>query len=77
MPTYAWISPEGLWLTYGEQTTHTGTHKRLGETTDLSQAYVGAALPRFNESRGIDPKKFTAIPATVKTVRTVTLGAEA
>jgi hypothetical protein len=74
MPTYAWISQEGQWLTYSEQTTHTGTHKCLGLTTDLSQAYVGAMLPKFNTAHGINPNTFTAIPARCKVVRTVVLG---
>lgn len=74
MPTYAWISQEGQWLTFSESTTHTGTHKRLGMTTDLSQAYVGAMLPKFNEANGINPNTFTPIPARCKVVRTVVLG---
>lgn len=74
-PTYAWISPNGHWLTYSESRTHTGVHKSLGQTTVLSQAYVGPELPKYNERSGIDPQNFIAIPATVLIVRTVTLGA--
>jgi hypothetical protein len=74
MTTYAWVSPEGEWLTYSESRTHTGSHKILGVTTDLSQAYVGAALPKFTQCNGVDPKTFTAILARCKIVRTVVLG---
>ena len=73
---YAWIGPTGQWLTYGESHTHTGRHQYLGETADLSGAYVGSALPRYNESKGVDPTKFTAVPAMAKVVRTVTLGVQ-
>lgn len=74
MKTYAWINPEGLWLTYSESMRHTGHHKILGLSQHLKDAYVGSTLPRQNRSMEVDIDKLTAIPATAKTVRTVTLG---
>lgn len=71
---YAWISPHGEWLTYSEHTTHTGRHKRLGTTSNLSQAYVGSAIPEYNESQGVALLSFIPIPAVCTVVRTVVLG---
>lgn len=70
---YVWASPDGQWLTFHEQTTHTGTHKRLGVTTDINRAYVGWRLPRFNESDEGVPhhSKFTPINATKQSLRVV------
>lgn len=70
---FVWIGPKGQWLTYYENTTHTSTHKRLGETNDLAKAYVGAYLPRYNEPRDVRIEQFIKIRAQVLVVRTVTL----
>lgn len=71
MPGFVWISPEGQWLTYYERTTHTGTHKVFGTTTELSRAFVGFQLPKANE--GVKANDYVKIPATVHVVRTVRL----
>lgn len=72
---YVWATPYGQWITYTENRTHTGTHKRLGVTDNINQAYVGQKLPESNESGADVPDviHLVRIPAITKTVRVVQL----
>lgn len=71
---FAWMTPRGLWLTYNETTTHTGTHKRIGTTPNIDQAFVGYKLPKHNEMEaGVILADCVCLGATVVQTRTVTL----
>jgi hypothetical protein len=65
--TYAWINPEGMWLTVGIVKGRIGNETSVGLTDRLNEAAVLHALPK--EANGMH---LTPVPACV--MRKVILG---
>jgi hypothetical protein len=77
---FAWIHPDGRWLTYSEYTTHTGTHRKAGLTNEIDKAYTAPFSPwqgrvreRITSDDGLDHTKLTQVPVLVKQLREVRL----
>lgn len=77
---FAWIYPDGRWLTYSEYTTHTGKHRKAGLTNEIDKAYTAPFSPwkgrvreRITSDDGLDYTKLTQVPVLVKQLREVRL----